>query len=77
MSFLANSLVQNKSVPCWSCSRHCYGIHHLHCLFRGLRTGGGSLSNSTITGLGKRMVSRLREFRLLTPSGRGARVHAT
>ena len=29
------------------------------------------------TGLGSIMVLRLREFRLLTPSGRGARVHAT
>ena len=29
------------------------------------------------TGLGKILVPRLREYSLLTPSSRGARVHAT
>ena len=29
------------------------------------------------TGMGERVDSRLRESRLLTPSGRGGRVHAT
>ena len=39
------------------------------CLSRNLST--------KYTGLGKRVVPRLRESLLLTPSGRGARVHAT
>ena len=66
-----NASCQKSRIPIWT-----HAPMHLRQMFVSIEELASRM-DVKCTGMGKREVTRLRVSRLLTPSGHGARVHAT